>query len=115
MPVAIYMDVHVPRAITLGLRRESVDVLTAQEDEASLLSDPQLLSRATSLGRTLFTFDNDLLVEADRRQREGEVFGGVIYAHPLRISIAGCIKDLTLIAQAAEPQDVLNHVLFLPF
>jgi hypothetical protein len=109
------MDVHVPRAITLGLRREGVDVLTAQEDESSLVSDPQLLSRATSLGRPLFTFDDDLLVEADRRQRVGELFGGVIYAHPLRISIAGCIKDLTLIAQVAEREDVLNHVLFLPF
>jgi hypothetical protein len=115
MPVAIYMDVHIPRAITLGLRREGVDVLTAQEDGFSLASDPELLSRATSLGRPLFTFDDDLLVEAERRQREGEIFGGVIYAHPLRISIAGCIKDLTLIAQAAETEDVLNHVLFLPF
>lgn len=115
MSVAIYMDVHIPRAITLGLRREGVNVLTAQEDESSLLSDPQLLSRATSLERTLFTFDDDLLVEAERRQREGEIFGGVIYAHPLRLSIAGCIKDLTLIAQAAEPEDVLNQVLFIPF
>ncbi len=115
MSVAIYMDVHIPRAITLGLRREGVDVLTAQEDGSSLLSDPQLLSRATSLGRTLFTFDNDFLVEADRRQCEGEIFGGVIYAHPLRTSIAGCITDLTLIAQAAEPEDVINQVIFLPF
>ena len=32
MPILLYMDVHVPRAITLGLRMRKVDVLTAQED-----------------------------------------------------------------------------------
>lgn len=115
MPVALYMDVHIPRAITVGLRREGVDVLTAQEDGFSLAPDPELLNRATSLGRPLFTFDNDLLVEAARRQRVGENFVGVIYAHPLRISIAGCVTDLTLVAQAGEPEDLLNSVLFLPF
>lgn len=30
MTVALYMDVHVDRAITIGLRRRGVDVLTAQ-------------------------------------------------------------------------------------
>lgn len=30
--VALYMDVHVKQAITLGLRRRGVDALTAQED-----------------------------------------------------------------------------------
>lgn len=29
MPLALYMDQHVPRAITIGLRLCTVDVLTA--------------------------------------------------------------------------------------
>jgi hypothetical protein len=33
------MDQHVPRAITVGLRLRSVDVLTAFEDSASTLAD----------------------------------------------------------------------------
>lgn len=32
MSVAFYMDEHVPRAISVGLRLRGVDVLTAQED-----------------------------------------------------------------------------------
>jgi hypothetical protein len=32
MPLSLYMDVHVPAAITAGLRRRGVDVLTSQED-----------------------------------------------------------------------------------
>ena len=32
MAIAFYMDVHIPQAITLQLRRRGVDVLTAVED-----------------------------------------------------------------------------------
>ena len=32
MTIALYMDVHVHRAITVGLRLREIDVLTAQED-----------------------------------------------------------------------------------
>jgi hypothetical protein len=42
MSVALYMDHHVPRAITLGLRLRDVDVLTAYEDLASQLEDAAL-------------------------------------------------------------------------
>jgi hypothetical protein len=36
------MDVHVPAAITHGLRRREVDVLTAQTDNARRLPDDAL-------------------------------------------------------------------------
>ena len=55
MGVELYMDVHVRREITVGLRTRGVDVLTAQEDGAAALDDPLLLDRATSLGRVLFS------------------------------------------------------------
>jgi hypothetical protein len=31
----LYMDVHVKAAITAGIRRRGIDVVTAQEDEAT--------------------------------------------------------------------------------
>ena len=55
MSVRLYMDVHVRRAVTAGLRLRGVDVLTAQEDGNRELLDPELLDRATELGRVLFT------------------------------------------------------------
>lgn len=61
MPLGLYMDVHVPRSVTNGLRRRGVDVLTAQEDGAAEFTDPQLLDRATELGRAFYTQDDDLL------------------------------------------------------
>ncbi len=80
MPVALYMDVHVPRSITVQLRRRGIDVLTSQEDGTRQYADPDLLDRSTELQRLLFTFDDDLLREAARRQSVGPPFGGVIFA-----------------------------------
>ena len=37
MSVALYMDEHVHRAITVGLRLRGVEVLTAQEDDEQAL------------------------------------------------------------------------------
>jgi hypothetical protein len=114
MPLALYMDHNVPRAITIGLRLRNVDVLTAFEDGASDVDNPELLDRASALGRVLFSQDDDLLAEAARRQAAGIPFSGVIYAHQLRVSIGACINDLEIIATIGEPEDLHQHVVFLP-
>ncbi len=108
------MDHHIPKAITLGLRVRGVDVLTAAEDHAATLPDPELLDRATALARVLFTHDDDLLAEAKRRQQEGIPFGGVIFARQLRVSIGVCINDLEIVAKAGEPEDLANRVEYIP-
>lgn len=114
MSIALYMDEHVHRAITVGLRLRGVDVLTAQEDNHRNTPDDVLLARATELGRVLFSQDEDLLTQAKHRQDEGTPFSGVIYAHQLRATIGVCVRDLDLIARAAEPQDLANRVEYLP-
>lgn len=114
MPVSLYLDHHVPKAITVGLRLRGVDVLTAHEDGADQLDDDLLLKRAHELERALFTQDDDLLVEAAKRQREGIPFSGVIYGHQLRVTIGVCIQDLEMIVKSGEPKDLENQsVLFL--
>ncbi len=114
MSVRLYMDVHVRRAVTEGLRRHGVDVVTAQEDGADQIGDAELLDRATELDRVLFTQDDDLLREATRRQQSGEVFAGVIYAHQLDITVGQCVADLELIAHVSEPDELLNRTIYLP-
>lgn len=114
MPLALYLDHHVHRAVALGLRVRGVDVLTAFEDGAHELSDPALLDRAQALGRVLFTQDDDLLREAVRRQHGEIPFAGVIYAHQLNVSIGRCVQDLELISQLGEPDESANQVLYLP-
>ncbi len=114
MTVALYMDVHVRWAITDGLRRRQVDVLTAQEDGSATLEDSDLLDRSTALSRVLFSQDADLRREAKRRQRNNIPFAGVIYAHQLRITIGQAISDLEVIATVAESLDMDNRVEYLP-
>jgi len=114
MAIKLYMDHHVPKAITIGLLYRGVDVITAQEDKSNELDDSLLLDRANELDRVLFTQDDDLLAEATKRQRVSVIFRGVVYAHQLRVSIGACIHDLEIIAKAGEPDDFISRVVFLP-
>jgi predicted nuclease of predicted toxin-antitoxin system len=61
LSLPLYMDQHVPAAITQGLRQRGVDVLTAFEDGSDQLEDELLLGRSTQLGRVLFSQDQDFL------------------------------------------------------
>jgi hypothetical protein len=108
------MDVHVPAAVTRGLLLRGVDVLTAQIDGTTELPDPDLLDRATGLGRVLFSQDEDLLAEATERQRRGRHFAGVIYIHQLDTVVGRVISDLEILAQAGTPGDFANRVEYLP-
>ncbi|MEK7830947.1 MAG: DUF5615 family PIN-like protein [Acidobacteriota bacterium] len=114
MSVKLYMDVHVRRAVTEGLKLRGVDVLTAQEDGKRRLADPLLLDRAGELNRLLFTQDDDLLREAKLRQQSGIEFAGIVYAHQLNISIGECVDDLEIIAGASELSEWINRVEYLP-
>jgi hypothetical protein len=113
--LALYMDHQVHSAITSGLRTRGVDVITALEDGNATLADDLLLDRATSLGRVLFSEDEDLLAIAQQRQQAGQEFTGLAYAHQLGITIGEAISDLELIAKALGPDDMRNRVEYLPY
>ncbi|MBD1872855.1 DUF5615 family PIN-like protein [Nodosilinea sp. FACHB-131] len=115
MAIALYMDVHIPQAITNQLRRRGIDVLTAFDDEAQELPDDQLLSRVTQLNRILFTQDIRFRVLAETWQTEGKLFSGLVYGHQLGGTIGQFVKDLELIAKASEPDDWKNTVEYIPY
>src|SRR5437016_10765652 len=108
MAFSLYMDHHVARAITDGLRARGIDTLTAEQDGTREYPDSKLLERATALQRILFTRDRDFLKEASYRQRNGIDFYCVVYAHQLEVSIRECIDDLIIICSASTQQDILN-------
>jgi hypothetical protein len=108
------MDVHVPYAITIALRLRGVDVLTAQEDKSHELEDADLLDRASSLGRILFTRDDDLLREGALRQEKGGSFVGIVYAHQLSVSVGQCVVDLELVTKASDPDEWISRLEYLP-
>lgn len=113
MKVALYMDENVHVAITRGLRRRGVDVLTAQEDGMRKRPDREVLDRATNLGRVAVSEDADFLAEATRRQRTGERFGGVIRL-PKSLALGICVDNLELIAKINTLEDHADRVVYLP-
>jgi predicted nuclease of predicted toxin-antitoxin system len=112
--ISFYMDEHVPKAITNGLRLRNIDVVTVQEDGRTGITDNLVLDRAIELQRILFTQDDDFLVEVQKRQQLGLIFSGVIYAHQLAISIGRCINDLELITQIVTLEELAGAVQYLP-
>ena len=62
----------------------------------------------------MVVFGMNYSIIAGQRQREGIRFGGVIYAHQLRVPIGTCIRDLEINSKAGEPEDLMNRVQFLP-
>jgi hypothetical protein len=114
MAIKLYMDVHVPQAITDQLRRRGVDILTAIQDDCATLTDEKLLEHCHILGRVLFTQDIRFKALAQKWQIEQREFSGLIFGHQLRGTIGQFVKDLELIAKISEPSEWLNTVEHLP-
>jgi predicted nuclease of predicted toxin-antitoxin system len=112
--IRLYMDENVHGAITRGIRQRGADVVTVQEDGFGGRDDPEVLDRATSLGRLLFSQDEDLLAEAAHRQRNGILFAGVVFAAQEEVTIGQCVRDLELIAFAGTPEEFSDRVHYLP-
>jgi hypothetical protein len=91
-----------------------VDVLTAPEDGTEQWEDPRLLDRSGELGRVLFSQDEDLLIVAARRQREGIHFAGVNYAPQLELSVGQFVEELEVLAKVLLPAGSVNRVQYLP-
>ena len=100
--ITLYMDVHVPEAITRALRRRGAIVITAQEDGTAEFEDPPLLDRATQLGCLLVT------------QEVMTAFAGIIYAPQDTALIGRYIEDLELIALAGTPEEYADRLQYLP-
>lgn len=114
MALKFYMDVNIPYAITSGLRRRHIDVLTSQEDGTREVDDVSLLQRATSLGRVLFSHDQDILQIAREWQQTGQPFAGIVFSAQQGVSIGHCVEDLELLAQCYTEKEIANQVIFLP-
>jgi hypothetical protein len=109
----LYFDHNVQRAVAQGLRLRGVDLLTSLEDGTERLPDPELLDRAMSLGRVLFSMDIDLVIEAERRQHEGVEFAGVLFARQ-GTPIGLLVEELEIVAAATDPDEMQGALIRLP-
>jgi hypothetical protein len=110
MPVSLYMDEHVPSAITDQLRRRGVDIVTALEDGFDHRPDAEVLERSTQLNRLVFTQDIRFKARAEDWQRTGRRFAGLTFGHQLGGTIGQYVEDLELIAVASDIAEWENVV-----
>ena len=101
-------DKHVPRAVTEGLRRRGVDVLTAREAGMLRARDEPHLAFAVREGRVIFSQDADFL----RLHAAGRPHAGIVYA-PQGTPIGAIVRRLMLIYDLLSPEDMASHVEFL--
>jgi len=73
-----------------------------------------LLQRATELGRILVSQDEDLLREGAKWLSASKDFSGIVYAHPLRITIGQMVEDHELIARATYQAEWRGKIEYLP-
>lgn len=114
MSLSFYADEHVSTAECDGLAARGVDILRAVDDGMRSAPDPDILDRATNLGRVVFTHDTDFLAMATSRQERGEYFGGVAYCHVFRLPIGKLIEALEILSESKEPADAMNTIIYLP-
>ena len=86
--IRFYMDEHVPRAVTAGLRRRGVDVMTAQEAGLHPAADEKHLAFVLQEGRVIFTQDAAFCACTRQALRIAESFM-CISKVPLATSYAG--------------------------
>jgi predicted nuclease of predicted toxin-antitoxin system len=113
--VAFYMDVHIPEAISKGLRARGIKVVTTQEDQNHEMPDSDLLDRAFELGCILYTQDQDFFVIASERLRNQQTFTGIVYSKQQTLAYGQIIEELELIAQCCTFEELQNRLEYLPF
>jgi hypothetical protein len=108
------MDQNVPAAISEGLRRREMDVLTAFEDRTAEWEDSEILNRANELDRILFTQDRDFLILAADLLKDGRSFSGIVFCPQQRYPHGILVDWLDLVASLLERSDLQNKVVFVP-
>lgn len=114
MTPSLYMDHNVVRAVVEGCRGMGLDVLTAFEDGWHERSDAEILERARSLGRVVFTQDTDFIALATERQSLGTPFSGVVFGRHGSMSVRKVIGDLVLICHTSTAEELCNKLIWLP-
>ena len=112
--IRLYLDENIGHALTDGLRRRGIELVTTHEDTHNKTADWIILDRAEALKCVVFTQDTDFLRIAHERQTRGEAFTGVIYAPQDRTRIGIYLDDLEIIASLSEFDELANRVTYLP-
>lgn len=112
--IQLYADENVDDRIIRGLRLRGIDIITAVEAGMTGKPDSEQLSHASSDGRVLLTSDQDFLELHPRWIQEGRRHAGIIYYSQYRVTVGTCIWGVKLIIDLLSPEEMQNHLEFIP-
>ena len=108
-PIQYFVDQHYPAAVTQGLRRLGINVLTAQDAGRCGLPDSDQLVFATAQERVLASFDSDFRA----LHQSGITHAGIAWCPQQKYGIGVLIQLLQLLYQVADRDQMRNRVEYL--
>lgn len=112
--IQFYADENVDDRIIRGLRRRGLEIITTVEVGLIGNTDAEQLSHATLHSRVLLTSDRDFLELHSRWIREGKQHSGIIYYSQDHVTVGTCIWGVKLIVDVLTPEEMKNHLEFIP-
>lgn len=108
-PVRFFMDQHIPRPDSDGLRRHGADVSTTQDAARCGALDADQLAFATASGRVMVTFDADYLA----LRQTGIPRAGIAWCQEQKYAIGQLIRALRLLQGVLDADAMRNHLEYL--
>jgi predicted nuclease of predicted toxin-antitoxin system len=106
--LAFYTNESVHIAVAEGLKRRDIYTLTAREAGNLGLSDEEQLEYAKQKELVIVTHDDDFLSLSETFEH-----AGIVYVHQQKYSVGDLIRNLKLLWDVLEKEDMNNHVEFL--
>ncbi len=113
MPLRLYADECVDARIVAGLRRRSIDVRSAADEDLLGATDDVQLDRAARLQRVILTSDTDFLELAHRRVHDGLPHPGVLFIMP-RTGVGEAIRAVVLAAEVLDHEEMASWIEWIP-
>lgn len=107
--IRFFFDQHVAGTVVQGLRRHSIDVLTAQQSLRCGFPDDEQLQFATAQQRVMMTFDPDFLA----LHATGVHHAGIAWSPATKYGIGQLIQALVLLHGVMDQDSMRDHVEYL--
>ena len=96
-----------------ALKKRGIEAWSARDVGNLGLKDEEQLEYACREKACLFITDDDFLRIAQKWSYQGKEHQGIIYVHPLKLSIGECVNNIELLANVLEIHEMKNHIEYL--
>lgn len=104
--IRFFADQHFPAAVTDGLIRRGIDVITAQSVGRCGVNDADQLAYATGQNRVVLTFDSDFL----ELNQQGANHAGIVWCPATKYGIGELVRLLVLLHSVVSGTEMTGHV-----